>query len=98
MTPDQLPAGLRVKALEWNFLDDIREWIAGELRRRSDFPGDSCGKCDRIAELERENARKDALLRECRGHLRGHKMSMLAYTTERLIAAIDAAIKENHAD
>ena len=32
------------------------------LRRRSDFPGDSCGKCDRIAELERENEalRKDA--------------------------------------
>lgn len=51
---------------------------------------------DRIAELERENARKDALLRECRGHLRGHKMSMLAYTTERLIAAIDAALKEQN--
>jgi len=51
---------------------------------------------DRIAKLERENARKDALLRECRGHLRGHKMSMLAYTTERLIAAIDAALKEQN--
>jgi len=30
MTPDQLPAGLRVKALEWDFLDDMCEWIAGE--------------------------------------------------------------------
>ena len=53
-------------------------------------------QADRIAELERENAQKDALLRECRGHLRGHKMSMLVYTTERLIAAIDAALKEQN--
>lgn len=73
---------------------DVSLFPNDNLRRRSDFPGDSCGKCDRIAELERENARKDALLRECRGHLRGHKMSMLAYTTERLIAAIDAALKD----
>lgn len=49
------------------------------------------------AERERDAAMKDAerlesLLREARGHLSGYKMSMLARTPERLVAAINDAI------
>lgn len=44
--------------------------------------------------LRADAAKRDALLRECRGHLKGWKMSMLVYTPERLVAAIDAALQE----
>lgn len=48
---------------------------------------------DRIATLERENAKKARLLQECATHLKGYKMSMLARTPERLRAAIEAALQ-----
>lgn len=58
-------------------------------------------KADRIATLERELAeakareeRKDQLLQECRGHLKGWKMSMLVSTPERLLAKIEAVLQQ----
>lgn len=46
-----------------------------------------------LAEAKTREGRKDSLLQECRGHLKGWKMSMLASTPERLLAKIEAELK-----
>lgn len=68
---------------------------ASDLKRYAEEYRDS-----RITTLERELAeskaregRKDSLLQECRGHLKGWKMSMLASTPERLLAKIEAELE-----
>ena len=48
-----------------------------------------------LAETKAREERKDRLLQECRGHLKGWKMSMLASTPERLLAKIEAVLQQN---
>lgn len=86
-------------------IEHIRKTHASAQPRRENISwwnthNDLTVALNRIAELEaqleavrKDGERKGRLLRECRGHLKGWKMSMLASTPERLLAKIDAALE-----
>lgn len=50
----------------------------------------------KLSEAKERKARLTRLLSETCGHLKGRKMSMLASTPERLLAKIEAVLKEQN--
>ena len=86
LSADQFLQGRDFALAEWDAAVTEAERIAKEI-------DSGIALIERLAALERENAEKKRLLQECATHLKGHKMSMLARTTERLRAAIETALQ-----
>lgn len=74
---------------------DVNHWVHIDAPHYEHLQANLLGIATRIEELEKRTAYQSRLLNECKGHLRGFKMSMLLRTRENLIDEIEDAEKKD---